>query len=54
MRLLVLSHVKSGANKAETARYLKVSRRIVNEWVARFYAKGIDGLREKKRGGVIH
>ena len=42
MCLLALSHVKSSANKAETARYLKVSRRIINEWVARFYANGID------------
>lgn len=49
VRLLALSHVKSGANKTKTARYLKVSRRIVNEWVARFYAKGMDGLSEKKR-----
>lgn len=51
VRLLALSHIKDGANITETAKYLKVSRRIVNEWLKRFYANGIDGLKEKRRPG---
>lgn len=51
IRLIALSHIQAGTNKTQTAKYLKVSRRIVNEWVARFYADGLDGLKEKRRPG---
>jgi transposase len=51
IRLLALSHIKDGANKTQTAKYLKVSRRSVNDWVKRFNAEGLDGLREKLRSG---
>jgi transposase len=51
IRLIALSHIQAGTNKTQTAKYLKVSRRIVNEWVAKFYAEGLDGLKEKPRPG---
>jgi len=51
IRLIALSHIQAGANRAETAKYLKVSRRIVNDSVAKFYAKGLEGLVEKRRSG---
>ena len=51
VRLMALSHIKDGANKTQTARNLHVSRRIVNEWVKRFYAQGLEGLQEEPRSG---
>ena len=51
VRLLALSHIKSGANNTQTARNLHISRRIVNDWVKRFYEHGLDGLKEKPRSG---
>ena len=49
IRLLALSHIRDGANRAEAAQYLKVNRRMVNDWVKRFFNEGLDGLKEKPR-----
>jgi hypothetical protein len=46
IRLMALSHINNGVNRTQTAKYLHVSRRMVNEWVKRFNEKGIDGLIE--------
>ena len=51
VRLMALSHIKEGANNSQTARNLHISRRIVNDWVKRFYAQGLEGLKEKPRSG---
>ena len=51
IRLLAIAHVKEGASRTQTAKYLKVSRGSVNKWVSLFLAHGIDGLREKVRSG---
>lgn len=51
IRLLALAHIKDGANNTQTAKYLKVSRRSVNDWVKRFNEEGLDGLKEKPRSG---
>ncbi|HEY7865602.1 MAG TPA: helix-turn-helix domain-containing protein [Psychromonas sp.] len=51
IRLLAHSHIKDGANNKQTAKYLKVSRRSLNDWVKRFNAEGIDVLKEKSRSG---
>ena len=51
IRLLALSHIRDGANRAEAAQYLKVNRRMVNDWVKRFFNEGLDGLKEKLRTG---
>jgi transposase len=51
VRLMALSHTKEGANNSQTARNLHIRRRIVNDWVDRFYAQGLEGLKEKPRTG---
>lgn len=51
VRLMALSHIKEGANNSQTAKNLHISRRIVNDWVKRFYAHGLEGLKEKPRSG---
>nr|WP_088568936.1 MULTISPECIES: IS630 family transposase [Colwellia] len=51
VRLMALSHIKDGANNTQAARNLHISRRIVNDWVKKFYAQGLDGLKEKPRSG---
>jgi transposase len=48
---MALSHIKDGANNTQTARHLHIGRRIVNDWVKRFYEQGLDGLKEKSRSG---
>lgn len=51
LRLLAVSHFKSGKNKAEIARMLNISRRIVNEWVGKYLSKGISALESKRPTG---
>ncbi len=51
IRLLALSHIKDGANRAQTAIYLKASRKAVNDWAKKFYENGLDGLKELPRVG---
>lgn len=51
IRLLAMSHIRDGANRAETAKYLKVNRRMVNDWAKRFFNDSLDGLKEKPRSG---
>jgi transposase len=53
-RLIALSHIKNGVNRTQTAKYLQVSRRMVNEWVKRFNEEGLEGLKEKPRSGRPH
>jgi transposase len=50
-RLLALSHIKDGANRAQTAKYLKVSRKVVNDWAKNFFNEGLEELTEKTRAG---
>ena len=51
IRLLAMLHIREGANRTETAKYLKVNRRMVNDWAKRFFNEGLDGLKEKPRTG---
>jgi transposase len=51
LRLLAVSHFKSDKNRAEIARMLNISRRIVNDWVANYLSKGISGLESKSSTG---
>ncbi|MFT6194228.1 MAG: transposase-like protein [Cognaticolwellia sp.] len=46
VRLMALYHIKSGVNNRQTARNLHISRRIVNDWVKRFYEHGLDDLKK--------
>jgi transposase len=51
IRSLALSHIKDGADRTQTAKYLKVSRKVVNDWARKFFTEGIKGLNEKPRTG---
>ena len=51
LRLLAVSHFKSGKNRSEVARTLNISRRIVNDWVANYISEGLLGLESKKPTG---
>ena len=42
IRFLSMSHIRDGANRAETAKYLKINRRMVNDWAKRFFNGGIE------------
>ena len=39
IRLVAVSHIQAGENRTETAKYLKMSHRIVNDWVLSFMRK---------------
>ncbi len=47
MRLLTLAHFKDGHSRTQMAKFLKVSRTSVNQWVQTF----LEGLQEKPRTG---
>jgi transposase len=51
VRLLAVVHFKAGKNKADVARTLNVSRRMVNEWVANYLKGGVSALESKKPSG---
>jgi transposase len=51
MRLLAVAHFKAGINKADVARMLNVSRRMVNEWVANYFKGGVSALESKEPSG---
>jgi len=51
LRLLAVSHFKSGMNRTEIARMFNISVRIVNEWVANYLSKGILALESKTSTG---
>ncbi|MCA3899302.1 helix-turn-helix domain-containing protein, partial [Vibrio vulnificus] len=51
MRLLALAHFKEGHSRTQMAKFLKVSRASVNQWVLTFLEEGLEGLQEKPRTG---
>ncbi len=51
MRLLALAHFKDGHSRTQIAKFLKVSRTSVNQWVQTFLEEGLEGLQEKPRTG---
>lgn len=51
IRLLAVAHFKAGKNRADVARTLNVSRRMVNEWVANYLKGWIVALESKKPSG---
>jgi transposase len=54
VRLMALSHIKEGANNSQTARKLHISRRTVNDWITRFYAQGLEGLKKNLARVTLH
>ncbi|MCG3748593.1 helix-turn-helix domain-containing protein [Vibrio cincinnatiensis] len=51
MRLLALAHFKDGHARTQIAKFLKVSRTSVNQWVHTFLEEGLEGRKEKPRTG---
>lgn len=51
IRLLAISHFVDGKNRTEIAKFLKVSRTSVNQWVKAFLDSGLEGLIEKPHTG---
>ncbi|WP_414730430.1 helix-turn-helix domain-containing protein, partial [Vibrio vulnificus] len=51
VRLLALAHFKDGHSRTQMAKFLKVSRTSVNQWVQTFLEEGLEGLQEKPKTG---
>lgn len=51
LRLLAISHFIDGKNRTQIAKFLKVSRGSVNNWVKSYLDFGIEGLVEKQHTG---
>jgi transposase len=51
MRLLAVVHFKVGKNKADVARTLNASRKMVNEWVVNYFKGGVSALESKNPSG---
>lgn len=50
-RLQMVLLAKQGQTAPQIANVLGISRRIVQTWVYRYNAQGLDGLAERRRGG---
>ncbi|EPQ9944578.1 helix-turn-helix domain-containing protein [Vibrio vulnificus] len=46
-----MAHFKEGHSRTQMAKFLKVSRTSVNQWVQTFLEEGLEGLQEKPRTG---
>jgi transposase len=51
LRLLAVAHFRDGANRTQVATMIKVSRRIVNQWVNNYLNLGLAGLESKMSPG---
>jgi transposase len=51
-RLLALAMVLEGASRAEAARRNGMDRQTLRDWVLRYNAEGVDGLRSRKAPGA--
>lgn len=52
LRFLALAHVKEGYPFFEVAKMLRVYPRTISSWVRKFREEGVDGLRDRYRGGA--
>lgn len=50
-RLLAIANALSGMSRTEAARTAGMDRQTLRDWVVRFNAGGLDGLRDRKRPG---
>jgi transposase len=50
-RLLALAHVLDGMSRERAARQAGMDRQTLRDWVIRFNAEGIEGLRDRPRSG---
>ncbi|HAS6349500.1 TPA: hypothetical protein I7241_16315 [Vibrio vulnificus] len=51
MRLLAFAHFKDRRFRTQIAKFLKVKRTSVNNWVQTFLEEELEGLKEKPRAG---
>jgi len=52
-RLLAVAAIYDGGTRSEAARIGDVTLQIVRDWVVRFNAEGLDGLRDRKAPGPM-
>lgn len=52
IRMLGMAHLQEGREYLEIATALRVGKGAVQDWVKRFKAAGLDGLRESPRSGA--
>lgn len=50
-RMLALALVLEGSSRAEAARHAGMDRQTLRDWVHRYNAEGIEGLRDRPRAG---
>jgi transposase len=50
-RLLALANALDGMSRAEAARHAGMDRQSLRDWVLRYNAEGIEGLRDRPRSG---
>src|SRR4029453_18772334 len=50
-RMLALALVLEGSSRAEAARHAGMDRQTLRDWVHRYNAEGLDGLRDRRRHG---
>jgi transposase len=50
-RLLALANALDGMSRAEAARHAGMDRQTLRDWVLRYNAEGIEGLRDRPRSG---
>ncbi len=44
MRLLSLANLKDGHSRTQIAKFLKVNRTSVNQWIQTFLEEGLEGV----------
>lgn len=50
-RLLALAHVLDGMSREDAARQAGMDRQTLRDWVIRFNAEGIEGVRDRPKSG---
>jgi transposase len=50
-RLLALANVRDGMSREDAARQAGMDRQTLRDWVIRFNAEGIEGLRDRPKSG---
>jgi transposase len=50
-RLLGLVHALEGMDRGEAARLAGMDRQTLRDWVLRFNAEGVEGLRDRPKSG---
>ncbi|MCA3927768.1 helix-turn-helix domain-containing protein [Vibrio vulnificus] len=54
MRLLALAHFKDGHSRTQMAKFLKVSRASVNQWIQTFLEEGLKDCKRNQERVAQH